>query len=97
MPLDPFSPMVGTAVKASVLFVDETGVPIDPTTVTITWRAPDGTLTVNPTVTNVGVGIYTSELIVDQAGEWVVQAHGEGAVAVVEEEHFRVRENVIPL
>jgi len=94
MPVPKFNPMEGTVVGANVLFVDEVGVPTDPTTVIITFRAPDGTL-LTPVVTNLGVGLYRAEVVVNAGGLWVVQAEGTGALVIIEEAQFEVRSKVI--
>lgn len=95
MPVSTFNPMVGTLVGANVLFVDETGVPTDPTDVYIQAMGPDGTL-VAVIVTNIGVGIWRGEFIVNLPGIWVVQAKGDGALIVTEEASFDVRRRAIP-
>lgn len=89
------NPMTGTLVGVNVLFVDETDVPTDPTTVTIQAIRPDGSLQ-SVVVSNLGVGIYHAEFIVDQPGGWTVQAKGTGALIVTEEASFKVRGRVIP-
>lgn len=49
------------------------------TTVVLTITAPDGTVTA-PTPDHDGVGLYSFELLLDQAGVWRIAWDGEGAV-----------------
>lgn len=95
MPVTRFNPMVGTSVLVSTLITDTAGDPADPTTVGIYFRSPTGLVT-DATVTNVGVGIYTAEHVVDEAGTWVVQVAGDGDLIVVEEASFDVRRSAMP-
>lgn len=94
MPVNSFNPMVGTLVGVNILFVDETGVPTDPTDVFIQALRPDGSLQ-DVDVTNTGIGIWRGEFIVDYPGGWTVQARGEGALIVTEESSFSVRRRAV--
>lgn len=60
---------VGQTVLIKAYFRDVDENLVDPDTVTITVRAPDGTLT-NPPNTNPSVGEYHTAQLLDQAGIW---------------------------
>lgn len=92
------NPMSGTLVGVNILFVDDTGAPTDPTDVIIQAIRQDGSLKdqADILVSNIGVGIWHAEFIVDRSGTWTVQAKGLGALIVVEEASFDVRRRTIP-
>jgi hypothetical protein len=54
-------------------------VPTNPTAVTLSIQAPDGTIT-SPAPTNVSAGLYEYDLDVDQSGAWRYRFAGTGAV-----------------
>lgn len=71
---------IGQAITSTATFRDPAGVATDPTTVTATLLAPDGTST-SPAITNGGVGIRSVTFTPSVAGTWVVTWTGTGAVA----------------
>src|SRR5262245_29415242 len=68
---------VGESRVLSVTFANEDGDATDPTTVTLTIVAPDGTTT-TPVPTHPGVGVYEHLLDPDQSGPWQYDFAGQG-------------------
>ena len=93
--IEVFSPMVGTMVGVTAEFVDEAREAADPTSVSIKVLDPAGDVT-EPVPDHQGTGIYRVEFPITEAGIWVVQAEGTGAVAVVDETRFAARVKTIP-
>jgi hypothetical protein len=81
---------VGDTIRLGVTFRGEDGLPTDPTTVTLTLRAPDGTQA-TPAPTTSGQGVYEHDWSPTQGGNWTVHWQGTGAVAEVEWERYYVR------
>lgn len=70
---------IGQRVRLTARFTDTaSGVLTDPSTVTCTVKAPDGTL-ITPTTSSSATGIYVAELVVEQGGRYRVQIVGSGA------------------
>jgi len=76
----------GDLARLSVTF-KVNGIATDPTAVTATVRAPDGTLTnyaYNPgAIDRDGVGLYHFDITADQSGEWAYKFVGTGTAADV--------------
>ena len=82
---------IGDELRLSVSFTDITGVAADPTAVTCTVRAPDGTETVlNNTKST--TGSYYADVGPTQSGTYFFRWAGTGALVVAEEGQFYVRE-----
>lgn len=79
-------------------FTDEsTGVAIDPDAVSITIKAPDGTVTSYVYGTDIevvrdGVGLYHMDVDANQAGTWFYRFESTGVGQAAEERRFIVRE-----
>lgn len=71
--------VVTTQVRVMATFANLAGTPTNPTAVACTVEAPDGTTT-TPSVTSSGSGVYYVDLTLDQAGTWLVEWQGTGAV-----------------
>jgi hypothetical protein len=82
---------LGDIAVLSVLF-KVAGVATDPTTVSATVRAPDGTTTVHPQsdLVHDGVGAFHLDVTADQAGDWTYKFVGTGAAADVSTGLFSV-------
>lgn len=67
---------IGQRVRLTLQFTAN-GTLTDPSTVTCTVKAPDGT-TSTPTATSSSTGVYVVEFVVDQGGRYQVRAVGSG-------------------
>jgi hypothetical protein len=88
---------IGDVVELEGRFTNADGTGVDPTTVTVTLRAPDGTettLTYNtdPEVTKPSTGVYRVTKLLTSAGRWYYRWQGTGVGAAAEFTEFRVRE-----
>ena len=65
-------------------FETETGIPMDPTAVTLFVKTPDGVVTTytGSQLTQGGVGLYTLDILVDQVGPWIYNWQGTGMVEI---------------
>lgn len=63
-------------------FLDALGNPYNPTSVTVTVRSPNGTLT-NPAVTNPALGEFESQFTLNRIGVWRFEFTGSGPLGVV--------------
>jgi hypothetical protein len=84
---------VGDLVPLQATFRDSTGT-LANTTVTLTVRAPDGTVT-TPTPTNPSAGVYRYDLAATQPGLWWYTFKGSGAVQTAERNSFHVEQDWI--
>lgn len=86
----------GTAASVTVSFA-VTGIPTDPTTVTIKYKVGTGTPTVlvygtGTEITRSRVGVYKCSVsTVGKPGTWVVEAIGTGTCAAVGSKTFTVK------
>lgn len=74
--------IVGESRTTQVTFRDQDGTLVDPSSVTLTIRDPEGTVT-TPTPDNPSTGVYEHEIDFDEAGWWRWQWSGttsEGTV-----------------
>lgn len=75
-----FSPVVGTVVTSTVVFTTSAGAVDDPGVVECVVGAPSGattTETYNPgNIQRTGLGVYTLNIYVSEAGLWTVQWEG---------------------
>lgn len=90
---------VGDVVELDFYFTDANG-PVDPTTVTVLVRAPDGTVTTytyaNNDIDKVAVGHYRLDLPVDADGRWRVRAVSTGTGQAAVQAQFEVQKpNVV--
>lgn len=68
---------VGQRVRLTATFRNQASALANPTTVTIRVRRPSGAVeTLDET--NDSTGVYTAEVVVDAAGQWVATAIGSG-------------------
>ena len=88
---------VGDAVALWGHFATAQGVPADPTTVTLTVRAPDASETTytGAQLTHASVGAYSAVLVVSQAGLYRYRWAGTGAVQEASEGSFSVRSQTV--
>ena len=97
MPIDDID--IGAVYEVRVPFTNEDSVAVDPTTVIMRYRKPDGSRTtltygVDAEVIKESVGVYTVDLSIDQAGVWTYRWEGSGgAVTAADEETFTVKES----
>lgn len=90
---------VGDQVRLRARFTDLAGTYADPTTVTASVTSPSGTTTVYalPPIVNDAalVGGFYLDITVSEAGLWVYQFVGTGAVVAQDEESFHVRPSIL--
>lgn len=82
---------VGDQVRIAADFTNLAGIAADPTSVTLTVRSPNQTVTTVSGVVNSAVGSYYGDVTLDQVGEWNYRWVGTGALVVAEEGSFYVR------
>ena len=70
---------VGQQPRLTETFKASDGTPTNPTTVTLTIVAPDGT-TITPSATAEGSGVYHYDLLLTQGGTWRYRFTGTGTV-----------------
>lgn len=85
---------VGDLVPLEATFRNTAGVATNPTGVTLTVRAPDGTVT-TPTPTNPSTGVYHFDLAASQAGLYWYTFKGTGTVTAADRNSFYVEEDWI--
>lgn len=73
---------VGETHTPQIIFRDADGNLYTPTSVTVTVRAPNGTLS-NPAVTNPSTGLYQTTFNLNQQGVWRFQFQGNGPLDVI--------------
>ena len=74
---------VGSLPQFTVTFTNLAGIPTDPTTVSLTVTAPDGTQVVYNSPTHGSTGVYTQNVAVAQAGSYNYEWAGTGTVVAV--------------
>lgn len=81
------SHVLGQVVTVTGTFRDSAGTAADPTTITLTVTAPDGTddtyTYAAGQVTKASTGVYVRAIVLDLAGTWTYRWAGEGAVEQV--------------
>lgn len=85
----------GQAITLRAEFRNKAGALEDPTNVTVTTKAPDGTVTSYTDALHPSVGVYEKDVVLDQAGRWWVRIAGTGAVAAVDEHALDVNPSVV--
>lgn len=73
----------GNQTLLTVTFTSLAGVPTNPTTVSLTVIAPDGTQVVYASPTSVGSGVYTQVVPIAQSGSYNYEWTGTGTVVAV--------------
>lgn len=83
----------GDQVRLAVAFTDAAGAAADPSSVTLKYRKPDGSITTIAygSLTHPAVGSFYADVVVDQAGTWSYRFESSGTYVGAEEESFRVR------
>lgn len=81
---------IGDQPTIEASFRDTSGEPADPTTVTLTVKAPDGTEQ-DVEVTRNSLGEYSGVVEPDQSGMWRYRWAATGALVAAEEGWFYVR------
>ncbi len=89
----------GDKIRISATFQDANGTDMDPTTITVKHKKPDGTVItwVYGTDTEVvkdAVGKYHADITLDQSGTWLYRFEGTGSVVAAGEEVFHVRKSL---
>lgn len=88
-----------TLVKLSTTFTGVDGVtPVDPTTVTLYVKTPDGVVAAytGGEITQTGVGLFEYELITDQIGPWIYKWQGTGACEITSPDiYFQVVDSAV--
>jgi hypothetical protein len=74
---------IGSLPQLTVTFTNLAGVPTNPTSVSLTVTAPDGTQVVYGSPTSVGAGVYTQDIPVLQSGSYNYEWVGTGTVVAV--------------
>src|SRR4051812_29508852 len=80
---------IGDAVPLEATFRNTAGTLTNPTAVTLTVRAPDGTIT-TPSPTNPSTGVFHYDLSVTQPGLWWYTFKGTGAIQAADRKSFYV-------
>lgn len=87
---------VGDLVQLTATFTAvATGATINPTTVDFYVKKPNGT-TLTPIPSNPSLGVYTTQVSIDEAGEWLWRVTGTGAAQAAsapDDGHFQVAAN----
>jgi hypothetical protein len=88
---------LGSKVKIRTEFTDaDTGDPVDPGTVTVKIKKPDGVIVSHVYPSNVvkdDTGIYHLDLDITAHGRWFYRWEGSGINAGASESYFQVRES----
>jgi hypothetical protein len=87
-------------VRVFIEYLDSDLEPIDPSTVKVKIRKPDGVLVeyqfgVGGDVAKDSIGAYSTVVTADQDGDWLYRWEATGPVAVIKEGIFSVHENVV--
>jgi len=80
---------VGDTVRLRARFTDESGNPVDPSSVSLRVRRPNGE-TITPAVTRESAGNYRADVVVDMPGVWHYRWEASGGA---EEGAFFVRQS----
>lgn len=77
----------------------EDGSLLDPTEITLFVKSPNGIVNSYTTgIQRVSMGIYTYDIVVDQAGPWIYKWQGKGNVEVTTSDtYFQVVPSVMPV
>ena len=90
---------MGDLVRVSVIFKNIAGTVTDPTTVTLKYRNPAGTVTAWTVtagqIVKDSTGNYHADISPTTAGVWQYKWTGTGAVQAVEELSFAVKNSLI--
>lgn len=90
---------IGDLVRVSVIFKNDALVATDPTTVSLKFRKPDGTVTTWAVtageIVKDSTGNYHADIPISASGGWHYKWFGTGAVVVGEESAFVVRPTLI--
>lgn len=86
--------IVSTRVRFVATFTDESGTLVDPSSVTWSVKAPDGTVT-TPEGTRASAGVYHLQLVLDAPGRWKIEAQGDGTVIVAGDTVVSVRKSAV--
>lgn len=85
---------IGDSCRTTAYF-KMSGVLSDPTTVTLRFKGPDGSVTSISTpddrIVNDEVGVYYSDIFLDTSGDWYYRWEGTGAVMAAREKRLSVR------
>lgn len=73
---------VGETHTPEITFKDSDGALYAPSNVTVTVRAPNGTLS-NPAVTNPSLGVYQTTFTLSQVGVWRFEFTGTGPTGAI--------------
>lgn len=80
----------GQSVRVTGTFTNAAGALANPSTVTLTVKAPDGTSS-TPTPTNVSTGVYEAIISGSQAGTYRYRWYGvTGTTTPADEQSFRI-------
>lgn len=87
-----------TLIQLQTTFTLEDGItPVDPTTVNVYVRTPDGIVTPYPypgMVMKLGVGIYAIDLTTSMSGPWIYKWQGTGLVEITSPDvYFQVNQS----
>lgn len=87
----------GTTVKVKAEFRNVDNVLIDPSTVNLKYKTPDGTVTTktSPDVLNTGVGLYEIYVTLTDAGKWAFRWEGSGNNGSVNEAVIMVQNSQV--
>lgn len=85
---------IGDSCRTTAYF-KVSGVPADPTTVTLRYKRPDGTsayvTTPDAQIVNDEVGTYYADILLNASGDWYYRWEGTGSVTAARERRLSVR------
>lgn len=86
---------MGSSADPTGGFRDVNGTLTDPSTVTVSWRDPSGSVTTDTYpvgITKVGVGLYTAQIdTTGKPGLWIYEWKGSGGIQAIAASSFNVQ------
>lgn len=90
---------IDSLVRLTSSFMDADGVtPVDPTTITLYVRAPDGVVTTydGSVMTKENIGVYYLDIETTQVGPWIYKFQGSGNCDISSNDtYFQVAESAV--
>lgn len=81
---------LGDTIRVSAAFANSAGNAVDPGTVAVKWRKPDGTI-VTGSATKDATGAYHADIDLDAVGEWTYRWTGTVTNKAAAEARFSVK------
>ena len=80
----------GSVIRLTGQFYDQSGTLVDPTTVLVDIKLPDGTPLANLTAVRDSTGTYHYDYTPEQSGLYVYRFTGSGAVVAINQATFQI-------